>query len=292
MMQSNFLLPNEWASKIRRLSLSTATKIRGHHKGTHRSQRFGASLDFSDFREYHPGDDVRQLDWNVFARTEKFFIKRFLDEQEMRVHIVLDTTKSMGGEAKWLFARQLTTAFGLMVLNKDDRLSFSYVSDKPTPPFRRKGATYQNAYEKTVSDLSEPKFTKSFAEHALQTLPKDATILIIISDVLEPLEKWSAFLSKTPRFAKDVRLLQIQSADEKLPTYSGDVRLVDVETSSSVNVSMSQNVLRSYEEKQQGHQLELETICRKYGVQHLTVQVIDGLQHVLFNQLVKAKWLQ
>lgn len=292
MTQPHFLLPNEWASKIRRLSLNAATKIRGHHKGSHRSQRFGASLDFSDFREYHPGDDVRQLDWNVFARTEKFFIKRFLDEQEMRVHILLDTTKSMGEEAKWLFARQLSTALGLMVLNKDDRLSFSYVSNKPTPPFRRKGSTYQRAYEKTVSDLSEPIFTESFTDHALQTLPKDATILLIISDMLEPLERWSAFLSKVPRFAGDIRLLQIQSADEKLPTYSGDVRLVDVETSSSVNVSMSQNVLRSYEEKQQEHQLQLEAICGKYGVQHITLQVADGLQHALFNQLVKAKWLQ
>ena len=73
--------------------------LRGQHKGSHRSQRFGASLDFSDFREYHPGDDVRQIDWNVFARTDKYFIKRFLDEQEMRVHILLDTTKSMSEKA-------------------------------------------------------------------------------------------------------------------------------------------------------------------------------------------------
>ncbi|MBK3495380.1 DUF58 domain-containing protein [Viridibacillus sp. YIM B01967] len=292
MTQSNFLLPNEWASKIRRLSLNTATKIRGHHKGSHRSQRFGASLDFSDFREYHPGDDVRQLDWNVFARTEKYFIKRFLDEQEMRVHILLDTTKSMGDEAKWLFARQLATALGLTVLNRDDRLSFSYVSNKPTPPFRRKGSTYQKAYEKTIADLREPTSSESFAENAIRTLPKDMTILLIISDALEPLEEWSAFLSKVPRFAGDVRLIQVQSLDEKLPTYSGDVRLIDVETSASVNVSMSQNVLRSYEEKQQEHQLQLEALCRKYGVQHIIVQVADGIQHALFNQFIKAKWLQ
>ena len=66
------------------LSIGTKSKIRGHHKGSHRSQRFGASLDFSDFREYYPGDDVRQIDWNVFARTDKYFIKRFLDEQEAK----------------------------------------------------------------------------------------------------------------------------------------------------------------------------------------------------------------
>ncbi|WP_249664529.1 DUF58 domain-containing protein, partial [Lysinibacillus sp. D4B1_S16] len=69
----------------------------------------------------HLGDDVRQVDWNVFARTDKYFIKRFLDEQEMRVHILLDTTKSMGTDAKWIFARQIVASLGFMVLGRDDR---------------------------------------------------------------------------------------------------------------------------------------------------------------------------
>lgn len=77
----NFLqLPEDWVVRLGRYSIGTKSKIRGHHKGSSHSRRFGASMDFSDFREYHPGDDVRHIDWNVFARTERVYIKRFLDE--------------------------------------------------------------------------------------------------------------------------------------------------------------------------------------------------------------------
>ena len=89
-MMKELLLQQEWLKKISGCKLATKSKLRGQHKGSHRSNRFGSSMDFSDFREYHLGDDVRQVDWNVYARTEKYFIKRFLDEQEMRVHILLD----------------------------------------------------------------------------------------------------------------------------------------------------------------------------------------------------------
>lgn len=70
------------------------------------------SLDFSDFREYTLGDDVRQVDWNVYARTEKYYIKRFLDEQEMRVHILLDATRSMGEEKNGFLRGKLQLPLG------------------------------------------------------------------------------------------------------------------------------------------------------------------------------------
>lgn len=290
-MKQNFVLTDDWAARISRLSISTKSRLRGQHKGSHRSQRFGASLDFSDYREYHPGDDVRQIDWNVFARTEKHFIKRFLDEQEMRVHILLDTSKSMGGEDKWLFARQLAAALGIMVLNKDDRLSFSTVNDQKEPMFRRKGTSYRKAFSQTVSMIESPQLNGSFAERAISFIPKDVTVLIIITDGLETIESWEAFLRRVPRFAKDVRILQIQSEEEISPMYSGDVRMIDVETEERVNVSVSQRVLVDYEIKREKHQAELEAICRKFGILLMPVKSNDGIMHVLFHQLLRANWV-
>lgn len=114
-MKKALLIPSELYKKLGTMRLSTKSKLRGQHKGSHRSSRFGASMDFSDYRTYHMGDDVRQIDWNVFARSEKYYIKRFLDEQEMRVHLVVDATKSMATEGKWQLAKQLTAAFGHLV---------------------------------------------------------------------------------------------------------------------------------------------------------------------------------
>ncbi|MGG0656815.1 DUF58 domain-containing protein [Rummeliibacillus pycnus] len=286
------VLPAEWGSKIRRYNLQSRSRTRGQHKGSHHSNRYGSSLDFSDFREYHPGDDVRKLDWNVYARTEKYFIKRYLDEQEMRVHILLDTTKSMAQDDKWEVAKQLTVALGRMVLNKDDHLSFSYVANTPEQPFRRKGASFQKAFDQTVAKLQHPIGDGAFASNAMKVLPKGSTILIIISDGLEAIDEWEIFLKQTPKVAGDVRFLQLQTTQEIAPTYSGDVQLMDVETQELVNISMSQYVLDSYKQLRDSHQLQLEALCHRYGIAFLPVETNAGIQHILFQQLTKANWIQ
>ncbi|TQR20162.1 DUF58 domain-containing protein [Psychrobacillus vulpis] len=291
-MSTDKLVPKDWAGKLSRFSISTKSKLRGQHKGSHRSQRFGASLDFSDFREYSPGDDVRQIDWNVYARTDKYFIKRFLDEQEMRVHIILDSTKSMGDALKWTFAKQLAVSLGILVLQRDDRLSFSAVTDEKTPPFRRKGATYRKAFTQTISDLKDPVMTQSFSDNAISFLPKDSTVLFVISDCLESLESWERLLQKLPKFAGDIRILQVVTSDELTPTYTGDVQVVDVETSHQLNVSMSSRVIETYEHERKLHQNGLELLCSKFGVRLLQVNAEDGISHVLFHQLLRANWVQ
>lgn len=286
------ILPEDWLAKISRFQVATASKLRGQHKGSHRSQRFGASLDFSDFREYHLGDDVRQVDWNVYARTDKYFIKRFLDEQEMRVHILLDATKSMGEQAKWTFARQIVASLGLMVLGRDDRLSFSYVQDDLLPPFRRKGAMYRRAFLQAVTAIEEANYTASFAQGALKAMPKDSTVLFIVTDGLEPIEEWEQLLKRLPRFAGDIRIVQIVTEEELSPQYSGDVRLLDRETGRDVNVTMSAKVLHTYEARRRQHEEQFEAICRRFGVRKLQLKVEDGLQYAIFQQLLKAHWIR
>jgi uncharacterized protein (DUF58 family) len=290
MMQKS-LLPEDWSAKIGRLSINTKSKLRGQHKGSHRSQRYGSSLDFSDFREYHPGDDVRQIDWNVFARTDKYFIKRFLDEQEMRVHILLDATKSMKWDKKWLLARQMTISLGQMVLGKDDRLSFSYPVSEKLPPFRRKGAMYKKAFSKVISDLSEPSYEDSFTASAPSFLPKDITVLFIITDGLEPIEHWESLLRKLPRFSQDIRIILVQSEDEITPNYNGDLQLIDIESEHRLNVTLSPRVVEEYEHKRQQHFLEFQALCRRFGIHLLTAQTKDDISHILFHKMIRSNWV-
>lgn len=292
MKQTGLILPDDWISKISRLSIATSSKLRGQHKGSHRSQRFGASLDFSDFREYTLGDDVRQVDWNVFARTEKYFIKRFLDEQEMRVHILLDATRSMGEEKKWLFARQIAAALGLMVLNRDDRLSFSYVGENHAIPFRKKGATYRKPFLQVVSNLEDASGVGSFAQEGIKVLPKDSTVLFIVTDGLEPMANWEQFLKRLPRFSGDVRCIQIVTEEELKPSFSGDVRLIDSETASDVNVSVSNRVLTNYEKTRLEHEAQFDALVNRFGIRKIQLIVEDGLQNALFNKLLKSHWVQ
>lgn len=291
-MSTDQLVTKDWAAKLSRLSITTKSKLRGQHKGSHRSQRFGASLDFSDFREYAPGDDVRQIDWNVYARTDKYFIKRFLDEQEMRVHILLDTTKSMGDPTKWTFAKQLAVSLGILVLQRDDRLSFSAVSEVKKPPFRRKGATYRKAFIRSVSDIEEPSMRSSFTDSAIPFLPKDSTVLFVVTDCLESIESWDRLLHKLPKIAGDVRILQVVTGDELTPLFGGDVQLEDIETSEQVNVSISSRVLASYHQERKEHQQRIEVLCHKFGIKLLQVNAEDGISHTMFHHLLRANWVQ
>ncbi|RHW31449.1 DUF58 domain-containing protein [Lysinibacillus yapensis] len=292
MNEQRLILPDEWIAKIGRLSIATSSKLRGQHKGSHRSQRFGASLDFSDFREYTAGDDVRKVDWNVYARTEKYFIKRFLDEQEMRVHVLLDASKSMSEEEKWRFARQIAAAIGLMVLNRDDRLSFSFVGETSALPFRRKGASYRKPFLQILSNLDEAKGNGHFAKEALKVLPKDSTVLFVITDGLEPIAEWEQFFKRLPRFAGDIRCIQIVTEEEMTPTYMGDLRLIDAETAKEVNVSFSNRVLNDYQLTRKNHEMAFEALIHRFGIRKTQLIVEDGFQNAIFHKLLKAHWVQ
>lgn len=281
-------LSGDWVTRIARFSIASKSKIRGHHKGSHRSVRFGSSLDFSDFREYHPGDDVRHVDWNVYARTDRVYIKRFLDEQEMRVHVLIDSSKSMG--KKWLFAKQLAFSLGLMVLSHDDRLTVS-AGQTEVAPFRKKGKSSRKLYEHFISNLPQPE-KLSFAKGASFHAAKDSTVLFVISDGLEPLEEWQIFFRQIPRFSHDIRFLHLTTEEERSPGYTGDIRLIDEETGDTVNVTMASQALQTYAGKREQHTAGLKALCAKHGLQYLEIQIEEGIQHVLFQQLARKKWIE
>lgn len=281
-------LPTGWIRHLNRFSIATTAKIRGHHKGSHRSARFGSSLDFSDFREYHAGDDVRHIDWNVYARTEKVYIKRFLDEQEMRVHLLLDDSKSMAD--KWLYAKQMAFSLGIMVLSHDDRLTMS-IGSSETTPFRKKGKSQRKVFEYFMAGLPNP-VAKSFARHANLFAAKDSTVLFILSDGLEPLEEWQYLFRQASRYSHDIRFLQLSVENERTPMFSGDVRLIDLETEEPLNVTMGAQTVGAYAKRRELHQKGLESLCAKYGIRLEQLHIEDGIQHGLFKQLARNKWIE
>lgn len=285
----NFLqLPEYWVSRLSRYSIGTKSKIRGHHKGSSRSRRFGSSMDFSDFREYHPGDDVRHIDWNVYARTEKVYIKRFLDEQEMRVHIMVDGSKSMKG--KWLFSKQLAFSLGSIVLLNDDKLTVS-IGQGEHPPLKRKGKSAQKLFNHFIVSLPEAD-EKRFAETADFQPAKESTVLFVLSDALETLEEWQRFFSRAAKYSKDIRFLHISNQEERKPLFQGDLRLIDDESTDAFNVTMSAQTADDYNRKRLEHLDGLQALCRRYGVQYMPVHMEDGIQHVFLHQLLKQKWIR
>ncbi len=289
---SSELFPDRLTKRLGALSIVSRSGRLGHHKGTHRSRKTGSSLDFSDFREYHPGDDLRHIDWNVYARTDKPFIKQFLDEQEMRIHVLLDPTKSMGADGKWDFARQLAIALGHIALKSGDTVSFSTWTDGQDYFLRRKGAAHRASLTKFISTIETPGSTNSFTDRALAAIPKAVTVLFIITDGLEAPDKWEHLFRRLPGICGDIRVVTVHSKSEEVPDYEGDVRFIDIESGDGVEVTVTRRAVQDYLDKKLEHEAKLTALTGKFGIHLIRAEVVEGVMETVTKKMRHAGWLR
>jgi uncharacterized protein (DUF58 family) len=273
-------------SRLQKMRLLVKTRKRGAHKGSRQSSHFGSSLEFSDFRVYQPGDDVRQIDWNVYGRTQKHYIKRFLDEQELSIAIYLDSTSSMREiKSKWAYAKELAGLLSYVVLSSEDRLIFSPVASKSLQTIRRKGAVSSRRTYSEILGLEENDQTGDFITSLQNTVTKSQQLSILITDGLEPLDRVEALLKKLSSLKQEVWFLQVLSSEEISPSYMGDLKLIDSESNVAVNVSMNPPIISEYEKRLMEHNKGLESLCRRYGGHYISVSDRDNLQSIFFHEL-------
>lgn len=272
--------------RLQKMRMLVKTRKRGIHKGSRQSSHFGSSLEFSDFRVYQPGDDVRQIDWNVYGRTQKHYIKRFLDEQELSIAIYLDSTSSMRQiKNKWEFAKQLAGLLSFVVLASEDRLIFSSIASIHSQTIRRKGAVSSRRTYLEILQLEEKNQSGDFISNLQNTVTKMQQLSILITDGLEPLDRVEALLKKLSSLKQEIWFFQVLSSDEISPPYLGDMKLIDSESNLAVNVSMNPSILSDYQKRLNEHNQEIERLCRRYGGHYLPVSDNDNLQSILFHEL-------
>jgi uncharacterized protein (DUF58 family) len=272
--------------RLQKMRLLVKTRKRGILKGSRQSSHFGSSLEFSDFRVYQPGDDVRQIDWNVFGRTQKHYIKRFLDEQELSIAIYLDSTSSMRQiRSKWEFAKGLAALLSYVVLASEDRLVFSPVASKSLMAIRRKGAVSSRRTYLEILGLDEGEQTGDFIASLQNSVSKNQQLSILITDGLEPLDRVEALLKKLSSLKQEIWFLQVLSSEEISPSFLGDLKLIDSESDAVVNVSMNPGIVSDYVKRLMEHNRELEKICRRYGGHFISVSDADSMQGILFHEL-------
>lgn len=278
------ILPTAYLGRLRKKRLSVKTRKRGSHKGTRQSNAFGSSMEFSDFRAYQPGDDVRQIDWNVYGRTQKHYIKRFLDEQELSIAIYLDASSSMRAlPNKWDLAKQLAASLSFIVLASEDRLSFIPVASPHSLPIRRKGTIYGKQVFHEISELSVTGVSGPYYKALGQSVLKNQQLGILITDGLEPLEELEVMIKKLRSQKQEIWFLQLLGDEEMHPGLSGDVKLMDSELLTEVNVSITKQVLTRYEEKLANHNQSLKALCQRYGCRYLLISDNRDIQTILFH---------
>jgi uncharacterized protein (DUF58 family) len=258
-------------------------------QGERRSNKRGQSVEFSDFRPYTLGDDFRRIDWNAYARLERFFIKLFIEEEDTLVHILLDNSASMdwGQPNKHEYSVRAAAALGYIALAGLDRVTVTALNENK---LGRKNGYYFSPHR--GKNQAHALFT--FLQNLLPSGPgnlgrqarryrankPDPGPLILITDLLD--DTWQAGLHTLASGKFEVTLLHILSPEEVDPDFTGELKLVDVETQTDVEITADYDLIARYKEGLLNWQAEIKHYCAARGIYYVPLQTTLPLQELLF----------
>jgi len=283
------LLDPQFLKKLEALSLVSKRVFAGQTKGERRSAKRGSSVEFADFREYSLGDDLRYVDWKAYGRLEKLFLKLFVEEEDLSIHLLVDTSQSMSFGSpltKADYARRVAAALGYIALSEYDRVllaSFSGKEGERLPPLRGKPGIFPffQFLETKLPVGGAISFGVSLAQYATQA--KNVGIAIVLSDFFDPthVQGIKALLSR--RF--QVVLLHVLDEEEVHPTLTGDLRLVDSETGEAREVSISPHLLAQYDAQFQSFCGGLQTLANRYNMDYVRASTAVPFEDVILKFL-------
>ncbi|MEA3341035.1 MAG: DUF58 domain-containing protein [Chloroflexota bacterium] len=303
--------------KLDQLSLVARHARAGQTAGERRSTKRGASVEFADYRDYAKGDDLRSVDWNIYARLDRPYIKLFEEEEDLAVHILLDGSGSMdwgeegnkgageqgsGGaeENKWLYARRLAAALGYVALTSGDRLTVANLqSPGEKPGFSVSGATKPGFWQfgpvrgrghtlrlfEWLEGLSAEGATDLNAALRSYTVASGRPgLVVLISDLFSPAGYVEGLTALAAR-GHEVALLHALSPDEIEPPLGGDLRLLDVETGDPQEVTIDGGMRTLYRRRLAAWRDEIQATCRARDVYYMSVETDTPFERVVLYEL-------
>src|SRR5512138_602701 len=280
--------------KLNQLTLVASRVRAGAIKGERRSSRRGSSVEFADYRDYTPGDDLRRLDWNIYARLERPFIKLLEEEEDLAVHILVDGSRSMdwgeGETHKFNYARRLAAGLGAVALASGDVLSIGLLQHgKISAEFgpARGQASLPRLFGFLEGRAADGETNLNLSLHEYTIRPRRAGLAILISDLFAP-EGYEAGLRQLLGHGHEVALVHVLAPDELDPPLAGDLQLVDSETNREQDVSLDGGLRAQYRIRAQAWIQATQLDCRKQGVRYLDVTTNRSWEQVLLLEMRRA----
>ncbi|HDS31010.1 MAG TPA: DUF58 domain-containing protein [Firmicutes bacterium] len=283
------LLEPEFIRRLSKLKAETRMILGGVMKGEKRSRKYGTSVEFADYRDYHLGDDLRYLDWNIYARLERFFLKLFHEEEDLTVHILLDLSASMGtgDPPKSHYAKMLALALSYISLSNLDRLSLTTFSSELGPGTR---LLRGRSHLQTVTDLlnrvvtsDKTDFDSSCRSFTIRHRSKG--LVFVISDFLDPLHLTEG-IKRLSYNKHDILLVQVLDKNEIEPELRGDWALTDSETGDIVEVSVSPRLIADYKYRMIQYLEDLRKFARRLGLGYILTTTDVPIEHFILKELV------
>ncbi|HUG32558.1 MAG TPA: DUF58 domain-containing protein [Acidimicrobiia bacterium] len=272
------LLSPALMARLESLQIASRHRLLGRFGGEHKSKRYGNTVDFADFREYHPGDDFRRIDYHVMARLDQVLIKLFEADDEITVRLLIDTSGSMAVGGKMLQAKRLAAALGFVALTAHDSVSVhTFPSRAPAPRFA--GRAEVPGFLDYVESLEAEGLTP-FAEAARHLLSQSGLpgLTVVLSDLLTP--EWSS-LVQLRSSGSDVNIFHIMCEEDLEPDFTGDLELVDRELGDRLTVSVTDDVAASYRERVRAWRQDVATAARAAGAGFQAVNAEDDTEALL-----------
>jgi uncharacterized protein (DUF58 family) len=280
--------------RMERLALVIRKRRAGQLSGERRSTKRGSSVEFADYRDYTKGDDLRRVDWNIYARLERPFVKLFEEEEDLAVHLLLDASASMDWSGlqsdpkaslstgaplptnKWVYARRTAAALGYIALGSGDQVVARVLRDnvaggKPDRfgPARGKGQALHLlrllSHSQTGGATDLNRSLRDYASSAHRP-----GLLVLLTDLFSP-PGYQEGLGMLLAAGYEALLLHILAPEEASPRLAGDLKLIDVESGHAEEVTVDAGLRSLYRRRIAAWQLENSRWCAQRGVHYITV---------------------
>lgn len=289
------MLSSEFQNKLDQLRIQSQQPFRGKLRGERRSQNRGLGLEFTDYRRYEPGDDLRYLDWNVYARLEKPFIKLYQADEELSVSILIDISQSMsfGEPSKLDYAKQIADALGYITLANTDRISVYTISDRLYSVLPSTyGKSQYTRIEKALIPIESGGLThlNECLTHLSVNQPK-VGVVIILSDFLDS-DGYSLGINRLLGRGYTVSLIHIQSAEELELLPPGEWRLEDSETGETKEITINDETLQYFRREMNAYRNTLINFCRQKGVNYINLSTERDIETVILEDFLNIGVLE
>jgi uncharacterized protein (DUF58 family) len=271
----------KFLSQLETLRLRTRKEFLGSQSGSYSSPRRGTSLEFADYRRYAPGDDLRYLDWGIYARSDRLYVKLFREEVDLFVYVFLDASASMGFpsiQEKFLPASHLAAALSYVVLANQDHVKIHLLggtSGASASPFYRGRRRLVDCVQFTTGTKpgGAVDMAADLARH-LQKLRRPGKA-ILISDMLMPPASYQKGLNLLRAFNLDIAVIQVLARAEVEPPFDrGGVSLVDSETGAELTLEWNSGARQSYQSRLAQHNSQIRSFCHQSAI-HYSLYVTD-----------------
>lgn len=279
---------NAFLMQLERLTFASKRSHIGAVKGERKSPRRGSSVEFADYRPYEVGDDLRYVDWNAFARLNRLYLKVFIDEEDLCIHLLLDASGSMdyGTPNKFRYAMRLAAALAFIGFVNLERVGVAVFRERVAEGWLpTRGRNQFLPIQEFLAELAPgggTAFNDSLRQYARRA--KNAGVAVVISDFLDPAGYASGLRALMER-RFDVHVLHLLAPDELHPMLGGDLELLDAETGEIREVSVDAEALRVYERQLGTFISGIEGFCRASELSYVRVVTDMPVEDLLLRRL-------